>query len=155
MPGAINFIGRYEHTLDSKNRLMIPQVYRDMVARAESSLKFFLNRGFDECLAMYTESTWNEMVQVVKSHKEEELSEEETRKFVRWFFSSAVEVIPDKAGRILIPDHLRDLAGLKKQVVLIGVSDRVEIWDAERHAQASAGKKGDYENSAKEAFRRT
>jgi MraZ protein len=154
MPGTINFIGRYEHTLDSKNRLMIPQVYRDIISRGESSVKFFLNRGFDECLAMYTESTWNEMVQVVKSHKEEELSEEETRKFVRWFFSSAVEVIPDKAGRILIPDHLRELAGLRKQVVLIGVSDRVEIWDAERHVQASAGKKGDYERSAKKAFRR-
>jgi MraZ protein len=154
MPSNINFIGLYEHSLDSKSRLMIPQVYRDIVARAESSLKFFLNRGFDECLAMYTESTWNEMVQVVKSHKEGELSDEETRKFSRWFFSSAVEVAPDKAGRILIPEHLRQLAGLRKQVVLIGVSDHVEIWDAERHAYVNAAKKGDYERSAKEAFRR-
>jgi len=154
MPNAINFIGLYQHSLDSKARLMIPQVYRDMVSRAEPSLKFFLNRGFDECLAMYTESTWNEMVQVVKGRREGELSEEESRKFARWFFSSAVEVVPDKAGRILIPEHLRLLAGLKKHVVLIGVSDRVEIWDAERHADVNAAKKGDYERSAKEAFRR-
>jgi MraZ protein len=154
MPSTINFIGLYEHTLDSKSRLMIPQAYRDIVSRVEPSLKFFLNRGFDECLAMYTESTWTEMVQVVKSLKEGELSDEETRKFSRWFFSSAVEVVPDKAGRVLVPEHLRQLAGLRKQVVLIGVSDRVEIWDAERYAYVNAGKKGDYERSAKEAFRR-
>ena len=152
MPVMIDFIGRYDHTLDSKNRIMVPGAFRDTVKEAERSLSFYLTRGFDRCLAMYAKSTWNEMVTLLKSRKAEELAHTRTRKFFRLFYSSAVEVVPDKAGRIVIPDHLRKLAGLEKRVVLIGVNDRIEIWDVERWAQFSEGTDGEYEQSAGEAF---
>ncbi|HUU42338.1 MAG TPA: division/cell wall cluster transcriptional repressor MraZ, partial [Planctomycetota bacterium] len=143
MPAAIDFIGRYDHTLDAKNRLMIPQAYRDAVKRAERSLRFFLTRGLDECLAMYAKSTWSRMVDLLNSHKSDELAERKIRKFYRTFYSSAVEVTPDKAGRIVIPEHLRKLAGVERKVVLIGVNDRIEIWDAEKWARFAEGQEGE------------
>lgn len=152
MPAAIDFIGRYDHALDAKNRLMVPQAFRDTVAKAEKDIKFYLTRGFDQCLAMYARSTWRAMVTLLKSRKAEELAQPKTRKFFRLFYSSAVEVTPDKAGRILIPEHLRELAGLEKRIVLIGVNDRIEIWDAERWGRFSEGADGEYEESASDAF---
>jgi MraZ protein len=152
MRTAIDFIGRYDHTLDSKNRVMVPQTFRDVVKRSEKSLRFYVTRGFDDCLSMYATSTWMEMVALLKSRKAGELAQTGTRKFFRVFYSSAVEVTPDKAGRIVIPDHLRKLAGLTKEVVLIGVNDRIEIWDAERWARFSAQEEGEYERSAGEVF---
>jgi len=153
MRDSIDFIGRYDHTLDAKNRLMIPQTFRDVVKGAEKSLKFFLTRGFDQCLAMYAKSTWSRMVELLNSRKAEELAARKTRKFFRLFYSSAVEVTPDKAGRVVIPDHLRKLAGLARKVVLIGVNDRIEIWDARRWARFAEGDEGEYEDSAREVFR--
>ena len=157
MPGTINFTSRYDHVLDAKNRLMIPQAYRTIVRKAEGEIKFYLTRGFEKCLAMYPASTWDKMRALLESRKAEEVAEIKSRRFFRLFFSSAVEVTPDKAGRILIPEHLRKLAGVEKKVVLIGVSDRIELWDSERWRKFSEGEgeeeEGDYEKSAKEAFR--
>jgi len=155
MPAVIDFIGRYDHTLDAKNRLMVPQAFRDIVRRADRTARFYLTRGFDQCLALYAKSTWTEMVGLLKSRKADELAHTKTRKFFRLFYSSAVEVTPDKAGRILIPEHLKRLAGLKKKVVLIGVNDRIELWDAGRWARFSEGMEGEYEQAASEAFRST
>jgi len=152
MPDAIDFLGRYDHTLDAKNRLMVPQRFRDIVRDAEGEVHFYLTRGFDQCLAMYVKSTWGRMVALLDSRKADELAEVGKRKFFRLFYSSAVEVTPDKAGRILIPDHLRELAGLEKRVVLVGVNDRIEIWDAERWSQFTEGEEGEYEDSAREVF---
>ncbi len=153
MPDSINFIGRFDHTLDAKNRLMVPQTYRDIIQRAEGSVKFHINRGLDKCLAMYAASTWEKMAALLDARKAGEFAEKDARKFLRLFFSSAVEVVPDKAGRILIPDHLREFAGLKKQLVLNGAGDRIEIWDAEEWAKYSRMDEGEYEQSAREAFR--
>ena len=125
MPDAIDFIGRYDHALDAKNRLMVPQAFRDAVRKAEKELTFYLTRGFDRCLAMYAKSSWDAMVALLKSRKAEELAHMKTRKFFRLFYSSAVALKPDKAGRILVPEHLKSLAALEKHVVLIGVNDPV------------------------------
>ena len=157
MPGTISFTNRFDHTLDAKNRLMVPQSYRESVEESEGEVKFFLTRGFEKCLAMYAGSTWEKMRVLLESRKAGEVAEIKTRRFFRLFYSSAVEVTPDKAGRILIPEHLRKVAGLKKTVVLIGVNDRVELWDPERWEKFSEGREaeeeGEYEKSAKEAFR--
>ncbi len=153
MPDSINFIGRFDHNLDAKNRLMVPQSYRDVAERAEGTVKFYVNRGLEKCLAMYTASTWEKMAVLLDTRKAGEFAGKEARKFLRLFFSSAVEVVPDKAGRILIPDHLRAFAGLKKQVVLNGARDRIEIWDAEEWANYSRTEEGEYEESAREALR--
>ena len=152
MRGAIDFKGRYDHTLDAKNRVMVPQAFRDAVRRREKSATLYLTRGFDKCLALYAQSGWDRMVELLNSRKAGEMAERRTRKFFRLFYSSTVEVTPDKAGRILIPEHLRQLAGLKKKVVLIGVNDRVEIWDAQRWSRFTAGEEGEYEESARKAF---
>ena len=153
VPDAINFIGRFDHNLDAKNRLMVPQAYRDVAQRVEGTVKFYINRGLDKCVAMYTASSWDGMASMLAARKASEFAEEEARKFRRVFFSSAAEVVPDKAGRILIPDHLREFAGLKKEVVLMGAGDRIEIWDAEEWAAYSRTDEGEYEQSAREAFR--
>ena len=153
MSEAINFIGRFEHNLDTKNRLMVPLAYREIVQRVEGSVKFFLNRGLDKCLSMYTPSTWNKMAALLEAQKTSQFTMMEARKFHRIFFSSAVEVVPDKAGRILIPDHLKEFAGLRKQVVFNGASDRIEVWDAEEWARYSGTKDGEYEQSAREVFK--
>ena len=155
MPGPVNFIGRYEHNLDAKNRLMVPQAYRDIVQRAEGTVKFFLNRGLDKCLGLYAASTWARMSAMLEERKASVFAGMEARKFHRIFFGTAVEVAPDKAGRILVPEHLKEFAGLKKQVVLNAVNDCVEIWDAEEWARYSSTKEGEYEQAAREAFRST
>ena len=152
MAGAIDFIGRYDHLLDAKNRLMIPQVYRENVQRASEPVEFHVTRGFDECLYMYTLSTWDKMKALLEARKADEFSNPKSRKFLRWFYSSAVEVTPDKAGRVLIPDHLRQLGKLKKKVVLIGVGDRIEIWDSDTWLEFSRTEDGEYEKAASEAF---
>ena len=155
MPNAINFIGRFDHNLDAKGRLMVPQTYRDIAQGVEGAVKFYVNRGFEKCLAMYTASTWEKMAALLDARKAGEFADKDARKFLRLFFSSAVEVIPDKAGRILIPDHLRAFAELKKQLVLNGAGDRIEIWDAEEWVKYSRTEEGEYEQSAREALRST
>ncbi|HUW58415.1 MAG TPA: division/cell wall cluster transcriptional repressor MraZ, partial [Planctomycetota bacterium] len=127
MPGTISFTNRFDHTLDSKNRLMVPQAYREIVEKAEGEIKFFLTRGFEKCLAMYSGSTWERMRVLLETRKAEEVAEIKSRRFFRLFYGSAVEVTPDRTGRILIPEHLKKVAGLEKKVVLIGVSDRIEL----------------------------
>ena len=153
MPDPIDFIGRYDHTLDSKNRLMVPQAFRDIVKQSEKSVKFYLNLGFEKCVSMYTPGTWREMVALLKTRKADELSQKKMRKFLRLFYSRTVSLTPDKAGRIVIPERLKVDAGLQRKVVLIGVSDRIEIWDAERWSHFSEGEEGEYEQSVSEIFR--
>lgn len=152
MAAEIDFISRYDHTLDAKHRLMIPQAYRDMMTEAGEEFKFFLTQGMEECVDMYPRSMWERMVALLRSRKADELGREETRKFFRLFRSNAVKVVPDKAGRIVIPAHLRGVAGLEKDLVLIGASDHVEVWDRERWAKYSACGAGEYEAGAREVF---
>lgn len=153
MSGHINFIGRFDHNLDAKNRMMVPQVYRDIIKVAEGDVKLYLTRGLNKCVAMYPAGQWEKMLSMLDERKAGEFADEGARKFRRLFFGSAEAVEPDKAGRILIPDHLRDLAGLRKHLVLSGAGDHVEIWDAEKWGGYSRTEDGEFEQSAREAFR--
>ena len=116
------FIGEYEHTLDEKKRVSLPKSFRASLGK-----KMVMTRGLDNCLFVYSMSSWQKV-----SAKLQELSfaQSDIRGFNRFILSGATEVEPDGAGRILIPDHQKLFAGLKKNVVFTGVSDRVEIWDA-------------------------
>ncbi len=118
------FIGEYEHTLDEKKRVSLPKAFRTQLGK-----KMVMTRGLDNCLFVYTKEGWEKV-----AAKLEQLSfaQADTRGFNRFMLSGAAEVSPDGAGRILIPDHQKEFAGLKKTVVFAGVSDRVEIWDAEK-----------------------
>jgi MraZ protein len=119
------FYGEYTHGIDQKGRLIMPSRFRD-VAKENNIDKFFVTRGLDQCLFMFSEYEWKIQEQKFKNLS---FTKPEARTFNRMFFSGAVDVVPDKQGRFIIPQYLKEFAGITKETVLIGVSNRIEIWD--------------------------
>ncbi len=120
------FYGEYEHSLDKKGRLIVPSRFRE-IAKNHFIEKFYVNRGLDKCLFMFTEEEWKNQEAKLKALS---FTKSDARKFNRLYFSGASEVVPDGQGRILIPKNLKEFAGIKKDVVLVGVSNMIEIWDS-------------------------
>jgi MraZ protein len=118
------FYGEYLHSIDRKGRLILPAKFRE-VAKGNFIEKFFVTRGLDKCLFMFSEEEWR--VQETK-FKAISFTKQQARTFNRLYFSGAVEVLPDRQGRILLPQYLKDFAEIKKEVMIVGVSNRVEIW---------------------------
>jgi len=116
-------MGEYIHTLDTKGRLILPAKFRD-----ELGQRFIATKGLDDCLFVYAKDEWAILEEKLKRLP---LGKPEARAFVRFFFSGAAEVECDKQGRVLIPNNLREHAKLDKDVIVIGVSNRIEIWDKE------------------------
>jgi MraZ protein len=114
--------GEYEHTLDEKNRLTLPARFRPRFADG-----LVLTRGMDGCLTVYTPTEFSQKVESPLS-KLDPFSRE-SRAMERFYYSSAVEAVPDKQGRIMIPQSLIQKAGLTRDVLVIGVSSRLEVWD--------------------------
>lgn len=114
-------IGEYLHTLDSKKRISLPAKFRKEVGR-----KVVVTRGLDSCLFMFSEKAWQKIAQKVADLP---VGQADTRGMSRFLLAGAVETEVDSAGRILIPDFLKEFADLKTRVVLAGVSDRIEIWN--------------------------
>ncbi len=138
------FYGEYEHTLDVKNRLIIPARFRDAVE--ESCIeKFYITRGLDECLFMFADSEWKLQENKFKTMS---FTKREVRKFRRLFFSGASEAVPDKQWRILVPDYLKQYAGLNKDIMIIGVSNRIEIWAKDKWKNFYKTSKENYEDIA-------
>lgn len=115
-------IGEYTHTIDDKNRVSMPAKFRQALGK-----KLVVVPGLDNCLFLFTAKEW-ERVATQLGERSSMLSAD-MRSFSRYMFAGAFEAEVDSGGRILIPDFLRDRAGLKSKVVLIGVQNRVEIWD--------------------------
>lgn len=118
------FIGEFQHAIDIKNRMIVPSKFRDII-----NDKFVLTKGLDNCLYAYTTEEWGNLEIKLKSLP---LSSKDARAFVRFFFSGAVECELDKQGRFVIPQNLIDYAKIKKDVVIIGVSTRFEVWSKEK-----------------------
>jgi len=118
------FYGEYQHSIDRKGRLILPAKFRD-VSKSNFVEKFFVTRGLDKCLFMFSEEEWRSQEQKFKGMS---FTKQQARTFNRIFFSGAVEVYPDKQGRILLPQYLKDFAEIKKDVVIVGVSNRIELW---------------------------
>jgi len=118
------FSGEYKHTVDNKKRMALPAKFR-----RELGKKIVVTRGIDKCLIVYPEKEWNK-----KSSKIEKLPEarREARDYSRIILGGAMYVTLDKLGRILLPDYLKKYAGLKKDVVVCGLSNRFEIWDTKK-----------------------
>jgi MraZ protein len=114
-------LGEYEHTLDDKNRLTLPAKFREALAGG-----VVVTRGMDGCLYAYARQDFEHLVERMRAL--DPLSRE-TRVMQRHFFSGATDAEPDKQGRVMIPAALLDSAGLRKEVVVAGVYDHVEIWD--------------------------
>jgi len=134
------FYGEFEHALDRKGRIIIPSKFRDAI-KEHYIERFFITRGLDKCLFMFAEDEWRTQEQKFKTMS---FTKSEYRRFNRLYFSGASELIPDKQGRILIPSYLKDYARIKKDVYIIGVSNRIEIWS---HKDWQ-----DYYSSSKDAF---
>lgn len=122
------FYGEYLHSIDRKGRLILPAKFRES-AKNNFIEKFFITRGLDKCLFMFSEEEWRAQENKFKAIS---FTKQESRTFNRLYFSGAVDVIPDKQGRILIPVYLKDFAEIKKDVMVVGVSNRVEIWSKDR-----------------------
>ena len=122
------FYGEYAHSIDSKGRLILPSRLRE-AAKGNFIEKFYITRGLDKCLFMFAEEEWRAQESKFKVIS---FTKQQSRTFNRLYFSGAVEVLPDKQGRILVPQYLKDFAEIKKDVVIVGVSNRVEIWAQEK-----------------------
>lgn len=118
------FYGEFYHQLDRKGRLVLPSKIRE-TAKHNYVDKFFITRGLDKCLFLFGEDEWRSQEQKFKSIS---FTKSEARKFNRLYFSGAAEIVYDKQGRILIPQYLKEFAEIKRDVVIIGVSNRIEIW---------------------------
>lgn len=117
-------IGEYKHALDLKKRLAIPAKLRK-----ELGERAILTRGLDNCLFLYPLQEWQKLTEKLGQLP---VGQVNTRSFLRMMLAGAVEVELDQLGRILVPDYLKTYAGLMQRVVIAGVYNRLEIWDAER-----------------------
>jgi MraZ protein len=114
-------IGEYLHTLDAKKRLSLPAKFRKEVGK-----KVVITRGLDACLFLFPQKSWDKIATKLSDLP---FGQADTRGMSRFILAGAVDTEVDNAGRILVPDYLKDFADLKSRVVLAGVSDRIEIWN--------------------------
>lgn len=121
------FIGEFSHNLDSKGRMAIPAKFRQKLTGGA-----IITRGLDRCLFVFTNKDWEILAQKLIALP---LAQANSRAFVRLMLAGATDVELDKQGRILIPDYLREYAGLKKQAIVAGLYNRIEIWDSEAWKQ--------------------
>ncbi|KYH35648.1 protein MraZ [Clostridium tepidiprofundi DSM 19306] len=114
------FIGEYKHSIDNKNRIIIPSKFRE-----ELGSPFVLTKGLDGCLYAYPMGEWEILEKKLRTLP---LTNKNARAFVRFFFSGANEVVLDKQGRALVSQNLLEYASIDREIVSIGVSNRIEIW---------------------------
>ena len=120
----VMFIGEYQHTIDPKGRIIMPSRFREGLGE-----KFVITKGLDGCLFVYSSEEWSNLENKLKTLP---LTNKDARAFIRFFFSGAAECEVDKQGRILIPSTLREFANLEKELVITGVSTRIEIWSKDK-----------------------
>ena len=140
------FYGEYEHTIDEKGRLIVPSKLRAPM-KDNFIDRFFITRGFEKCLFVFTEQEWK---RIEEKFRQLPFTKSDARNLARNFYSNASESECDKQGRILIPKRLLEYAGLKKEVIIIGVSKRIEIWDKEAWKIFSEKSLANYEQTAEE-----
>ncbi|WP_430882886.1 division/cell wall cluster transcriptional repressor MraZ [Fusibacter sp. JL216-2] len=114
------FIGEYNHSVDTKGRMNVPAKFRDDLGE-----RFYMTKGLDNCLFMFPEAEWRVFEEKLKTLP---LTNRNARAFVRLFFAGATECTLDKQGRVNIPQTLRDHGQITKEVIVIGVGTRVELW---------------------------
>ena len=117
-------IGEYEHSLDAKGRLIMPAKFRDDLGE-----KFIITKGLDNCLFAFSLDEWKKFEEKLSTLP---ISNKDARMFSRFFFSGAIDCEIDKQGRFLISSNLREFACLEKDVVIIGMNSRIEIWNVDK-----------------------
>lgn len=134
------FMGEYQHSMDDKGRLIMPAKFRESLGD-----KFIITRGLDNCLFVYTHEEWRILEEKLKSLP---MTQKNARAFVRFFFSGATEAELDKSGRVSLPQNLREYATLEKEVIIIGVSNRLELWSKDNWNSYMAMTADSYEEIA-------
>ena len=124
------YTGEYNHTVDSKGRLILPSKLRDALGDT-----FVVTKGIDGCLFVYDKAEWSVFEEKLTALS---ITNRESRKVLRFFLSGAIDVEVDKQGRFVLPSALREYAGIEKDVVLAGVGRNVEIWDKQRFVDTKA-----------------
>lgn len=122
--------GEFNHSIDVKGRLIIPSKFREILGE-----DFVITKGLDGCLFVYPQEEWKTFENKLRTLP---LTNKDARTFTRFFLGSAVDGGLDKQGRVLISLALRNFAGLDKEVVLVGVLDRIEIWDKAKWDEKNA-----------------
>ena len=125
----ISFLGEYEATLDSKGRFLLPAGLKRQIPDGEST-RFVINRGFEKCLTLYPMQSWQPLYDQISTLND---FDPKVREFRRYFLNGAIVVEPDAAGRLLVPQNLKDYAGLGKDIVLAAAVNKIEIWDKESY----------------------
>jgi len=138
------FYGEYEHTIDKKGRIIVPSRFRDFLKEYDVK-KIFVTRGLDKCLFLFTEDEWKAQESKFRSIP---FTKSESRKFNRLYFSGAAQVECDAQGRILLPKYLKDFAEIRRDIIFIGVSNRMEVWSKEVWHEYYKTSKGSYEEIA-------
>ena len=121
------FMGEYNHIIDAKGRLIIPARFRELLGE-----EFILTKGLDGCLSIYPMDAWEAFETKLRALP---LTNKTARPFTRFFVAGATNCELDRQGRILVPQTLREFAGLEKEVVLTGNLDRIEIWSKEKWSE--------------------
>lgn len=124
------FMGEYNHTIDTKGRLIIPSKFREILGE-----EFVVTKGLDGCLFVYSNEEWTAFEAKLRTLP---LTNKDARKFSRFFLAGAAACEVDKQGRILIPAVLREFAELEKEVVLVGVASRIEIWSKSKWIESNS-----------------
>lgn len=115
------FIGEYQHSIDEKGRLSIPAKFR-----LELKDGAVVTRGLDKCLFLYTKDEWGRLAEKISALP---MAKSNSRAFSRLMLAGAMDALPDNQGRVMVPEYLREYAGIKKNVVVAGVGSRLELWD--------------------------
>lgn len=137
-------MGEFHHNIDEKNRLVIPSKFR-----SELGEKFIVTRGLDNCLFIYSMSEWEKLVLKLKTLPFTQMN---ARKFSRFFLSGAIDAEFDRSGRICITSPLIEYAGITKECVIIGVSDRLEIWSKEAWEKFLSDNETEFSDIAENLF---
>ncbi|MGN0317635.1 MAG: division/cell wall cluster transcriptional repressor MraZ [Lachnospira sp.] len=117
-------MGEYNHTIDTKGRIIVPAKFREVLGDT-----FVVTKGLDNCLFVYPNDEWQKFEEKLQTLP---LTNKNARQFTRFFLAGAATVEVDKQGRILLPPVLREFAALEKDIVLVGVASRIEIWSKSR-----------------------
>jgi len=124
-------IGEFEVTLDSKGRFLLPSGFKKQLAEGDD-VRFVINRGIENCLSIYPMSSWQPLADKIDALND---FNPKVREFKRLFLNGATFVEPDSAGRILIPARLKEHAGIEKDAVVMGIGEKMELWDKSKYKE--------------------
>lgn len=145
----LNLIGEYECKLDAKSRLLFPAGLKKQIPAVAGEFRFVLNRGFEQCLVLYTFEEWK-----IRTEDINQLNDfvQKNREFKRYFYRGATELVLDSANRLLLPKGLLEYAGIEKDMVLFAFSNSIEIWDSKRYKTLLTDEPEDFARLAEEVM---